>query len=93
MIPARRKQPTEKRTLTFDFTEKLASGDSVTTIASVAAATGLTISAGTLVGNLVSAQISSGAAGTDYLVSCRVNTAQGDILELDVTVEVREDAN
>jgi hypothetical protein len=92
-LPTRRKQSTEKRTITFDFTQKLAAGDTVSSISSLTAAAGLTISAGTLVGNQVSCQVSSGVDGSDYRVQCRVNTTLTDILELDVVIEVRADAN
>lgn len=92
-VPTRRKQSTEKRTLTFDFGDKLAVGDTVTTVASLTAAAGLTITVGTVVDNTVTCQVSGGSDGNDYLVQCRVNTTGGDILELDVTVEVRAEAN
>ena len=93
MLPARRKQPTETRTLTFYFTEKLASGDTVASLTSLTASAGLTVGSGSLSSNRVTVQASGGTAGNDYTVQCRVTTTQADILELDVTVEVRDDAN
>lgn len=93
MIPARQKQPTESRSQTFDFSDKLSPGDTVLSITSVLVPSGITATAGTLVGNTVTVRFSGGAAGTDYLAQVRVTTTNGDILELDCTIEVREDAN
>jgi hypothetical protein len=92
-IPTRRKQPTEKRTLTFEFAEKLAPGDALTGSPTITASSGITATAGSKSGTTVSTQVSGGTAGNEYTVSCRIGTTQGDVLELDVVVEVRDDAN
>lgn len=86
--PERTKQSTEKRTLSFDFTAKLKSGDSVSAVNSVTATpAGLTLSSSSLAANVVSIQVSGGAAGNRYDISCNVTTTPGgDILELDAIV-------
>lgn len=91
--PTRQKQPGEARTLSFDFTDKLASGDSLTGTATVTVASGLTAGTPSRTGNVVSVRLSSGTDGTDYNVQCSCATTDGDTLHLDATIEVREAAN
>lgn len=94
----RRKQPTEKRTLSFDFTRSLyregAVADTLSAIVSVDGTIGtFVVGPGSRAGNVISCQASGGDAGSDYLVTIRGATGLGDLLELTASVEVREDAN
>ena len=92
-LATRQKQAGEKRTLPFDFTSKLADDDALTGTATVTAATGLTADNVVRTGNIVTMQLSSGSAGTDYRVDCQCSTTSGDVLRLSVTIEVRADVN
>jgi hypothetical protein len=95
VTPRKWKQPAEVRIVTFDFTSKLNTGDSVTAIVGNALDTpaGITASAPTLNGNKVTAFLSGGAQDQTYRVACRVTTQQGETLELDVDIEVMDGAN
>ena len=86
------KQAGEARTVTFDFTNKLQAGDTIATVVGGALeATGITVSAPSIVGSKVSALVS---AGTDkHRISCRVTTTQGEMLELDVDVRIADGEN
>lgn len=64
---------------TIDFAAELASEGIVGCTWSVTPA-GMTIGATTFVGTLVTARLSGGATGTDYLVSATVSTSSGRIL-------------
>lgn len=92
-LPVRKKYPPENKTITFEFADKLASGDSVSTIAAVTASAGISLGTPALSGSVVSVRVSGGTSGNDYTVTCQVNTTNGDLLELKVTVEIRDDAN
>ena len=91
--PTLTKQAAEVRTVTFDFTDKLLSGDSVSALSTIEAATGITCSAGTLLSNAVTTLVSSGTAGNTYRISCRVTTTLGETLELDVNLVVADGQN
>lgn len=81
--------------MTFDFSQKVAAGDTVSALSAITGSAGLTITGATV--NTATAQafahVSGGAAGNDYTVQAEVTTAQGDILHEAVTVEIRNDAN
>lgn len=93
--PERVKQPGEKRTLSFDFTSKLKATDAVASVVSVAevGTTALTITAPSLVGNVVSVQVSGGTAGQRYNVECSIDTVLGDRLYLDVFIRISDTDN
>lgn len=90
--PTRTMQSREARYITFDFSTKLAPGDSVAAVVAVEAAAGITVSAPSLVGANVTALL-SGPSLAKHLISCRVTTAQGETLELDAVVRVAEGEN
>lgn len=96
--PERVMQPGEKRTLPFDYTLKLKTGDTVASINGgfPVAATGLTLGSPSLVGNVVSVQVSvsTGTPPNSYNVACRVTAMpSGDILELDCFVRLSDTDN
>ena len=93
--PAFRKYPTEIRTLTFYFSEKLASGDTLSGLPTVTGSVGLTLTGATIdtAASTVSVHVGGGTAGNDYEVRCEVNTTSGDLLKEAATIEVRDDAN
>lgn len=93
--PTRIKQAGEARTITFDFASKLNTGDSVASVVgnALTAAAGITAGAPTITGNKVTALISSGTADTTYRISCRVLTALGETVELDVDIRIVDGEN
>ena len=60
---------------------------------SVTADAGVTVTASTILGTTVTTTVSGGTDGVRYTVTCRVNTANGNILELDCEIAVLEGAN
>lgn len=93
MSERRTKQPDETRTLTFEFSDKLATGDALTGAATITADTGLTVAGATVSGTTVTCQVSGGAHGSNYNVSCKMSTTQGDVLELDALIAVIANEN
>jgi hypothetical protein len=92
--PTNRKYPTERRTVTFDFSEKMAvaAGETLSTV-TITVPGGITSSSPTTSGPLVSTRIGGGTAGEDYDIVCEVITSQSQTLRLVFTLEVRDDAN
>jgi hypothetical protein len=93
-LPTRRKYATEIRTITFDFSEKMdvAGGETISTVA-ISVPGGITSSAPSTAGPLISTRIGGGTAGQDYDISCEVTTSGTQTLRLVFTLEVRSDAN
>ncbi len=89
-LPTREKQPDEIRKITFDFSEKMITGDTLTGSPTMIAETGLTVGSGSIVGATVTAFVSSGTLGDKYKVTCRCSTIGGEILELDCFVKIKE---
>jgi hypothetical protein len=102
------KQSTEKRTLPFDFTDKLRDTDTVYSVNSITSDAGISVSGYLITGNEVTVQVSGGtaysragkvitaaevAAAPQYWISCNVNTMLGDILELDCLIRIDDHAN
>ena len=83
------KQPAEKRKFSMDFTQLLASGEILTSIASVTSekidgsASDLTITGTTINGNKVEMFIEDGTTGNTYRVEITVNTNGSQILQGD----------
>ena len=93
-LPTRTKYPSEVRTVTFDFSEKLdlANGEAITG-STVTVDPGITNSTVSIATPLVSFRISGGTAGQDYHVALQVTTSGSQTLKLVFTLEVRDDAN
>ena len=91
-LPVRYKQPAEIRTLTFDFSAKLAHNATLTGTPTTVGESGITVGAGTISSNgkLVSMKVSGGSLGTTYKVTCRCGATNGDTLELDCHVTIAE---
>ena len=83
------KQPAEKRKFSMDFSNLLATGESITTISSVTSeeidggTSDLTITGETLSGSNVEMFIEAGASGKTYRVEVTVNTDASQILQGD----------
>lgn len=90
-----RKQPWEIRRLKFDITDSLASGDSLVSINSIACFLGTTEATGMITntattGNYALADVSGGVDGNDYIVRVRVLTTNGDQIEDELSLIVRD---
>jgi hypothetical protein len=92
-VPVRTKQPDEIVTIPFDFSNKFPAGVTMTGFAagSPSADSGVTILGSSLSGFTALVQVSGGALGQTYNVSCRVNGSNGDRRELDVTLRIAEE--
>jgi hypothetical protein len=76
------KTPDESALFNFDFTEDLATGESIQgTPAVTASPSGLTIGTPSVSGAIVQVRLSSGATRTRYEVRCRVATDQSNTFE------------
>lgn len=85
------KQPGESRLYDIDFAPLLATGDTLSSVTSVATAqAGLTIGSPSLATPKVQVRISSGTDGTLYKLTAIVVTTNGDTLETDVFLRVEE---
>lgn len=91
------KQAWEERTLRFDLTPSLATGDTPASVSGVTVWEGTTEKTATMFsgpasisGNYVYAKIIAGESGHTYDVRLRVITTNGDRLEDDLKVLVRE---
>jgi len=95
LLPTKLMQPEETRTLTFEFGEKLAIGDSLAGPATVDVVPSGTLasSAAVVSGTRVLVRLAGGTNGADYAVNAEVATTLGDLLRLSATVQVREGAN
>lgn len=94
--PTRPKQPGEARVIPFEFADKLGTGDSISASSvagSITADAGITVAAPQQSGTLVLCKVSAGTDGQNYRISCKITTTLGEILELDVIIQVREGAN
>lgn len=93
-LPTRRKYPTEVRTATWNFADKMdvAGGETISTV-TITPPGGITASAPSISGPLVSARISGGSAGQDYDIPCQITTSGSQTLKLVFTLEVRDEAN
>ncbi|SRR6266446_9181786 len=94
--PILQKQPDEVRTVTFEFADKLNTADTITSgsvAGSITADTGITFSAPSQDVTRINTKISAGTVDQNYRVNCRITTAQGETLELDVIIQIREGVN
>jgi hypothetical protein len=90
------KQVWEERLLEFDATDSLATGDTVASISGIAVYEGtvdksLTMISGapSLIGNKAYARIIAGEDGHNYFVRVRLVTTNGDKIEDDLKILVR----
>lgn len=90
------KQPWEERQLEFDITNALATGDSLASVTSVtvlfngASQTDMVSGNPVIVGNKVYQKVISGVNNLDYTIRVRVVTTNGDKIEDEVTMKVRD---
>ncbi len=92
------KQPDEIRIITFTFASELVTGDTLTGAATIdtptatlAGVTGVpTVGVPAQTTTTVSALISAGDLGAQYVTACRCGTTLGDTLVIPVFLEIRE---
>ncbi len=96
MIPAYlrwpAKDPSDSLDYSIDWTKQLALPTTADTIATVVwtVPTGLTAGPQILSGNVTTAWLSGGTNGVEYLVTCRITTANNRIIERSVRIVVQE---
>jgi hypothetical protein len=89
------KQPWEERILEFDTSPSLAVGDSLNSVSSInvtlngVSQASMLSGSPTIVGSKVYQKIIGGEHGKDYEVSVRIITTNGEKIEDDLTVRVR----
>lgn len=98
-LPTLSKKSTERRTVTFDFTEP-ASGDPLAGEAVMKGAGGGAVPAGITVGTpdlpsgyFVTVDVSGGVHGNAYELHCTIGTASGNALDLGIWVGVDDQRN
>jgi hypothetical protein len=92
--PTRVKQPLEIKTLSFDFSAKLMPGETLLApIVVDVEGLGLTTAPPALDSPYVAVQVEGGAPNANHRLSVRAPTSNGNVLELDVIVQVREGVN
>jgi len=83
------KQPGETKIFAIEFSNQLASGDSLSTLTSVLESTGgITISSKSISGTTVLGTYSGGVDGTTYAIVAIVVTTDGETIESDVFLRV-----
>ena len=91
-----KKQPWEERQFEFDSTPALATGDTPKTIDSISVLLGDQIQSAmvsgnsSIVGNKIYQKIIGGLNGVDYIIRVRVVTTNGDKIEDEITMQVRD---
>ena len=90
-LPVRTKQPDEIRTIPFDFGPKLGVGAQLTGSPTTVAEAGITVVGSAIAAPVVNVQVSGGALGTTYKVTCKIGATNGDLLELDVNLRIAEE--
>lgn len=96
MLPVRRKYAIEQKTYTFDFSQKMAAGDTlINEVPTMEIDAGLTASNAVVdvATGTVSVRIGGGLVGQSYFVAATVRTTGGDKFKLGVTIEVTASAN
>ena len=90
------KQPWEERQLEFDVTNALATGDSVASVSSInillddVIQTSMVSGSSSITGNKVYQKVAGGYHGYDYNIRVRIITTNGDKIEDDLVMQVRE---
>lgn len=91
------KQPYEERKFSFNFASKMAEDATITSINSITSSlksgggvASLTINGQTAAGQKVEALYGGGTTGQTYKVTCKVTDSQGQELELDGLLKVKE---
>jgi hypothetical protein len=100
MIPSSLvKQPYDKRRICIDFSDALYPGDTVSSVVGVTAWEGVTDRTSTIIsgspaltGNKVYTILQAGSDGITYNIRIRVLTTNGDQLEDDISLVVRENS-
>ena len=83
------KQPSETKIFDIEFSDQLASGDSLASITSVTEATSaITIASTSITGTKVRGTYSGGVNGTTYHIVAIVVTTNGETIEVDVYLRV-----
>lgn len=82
------KDPDNAAPVSVDFTDYLADGVTVSSVA-WSAATGLTTASASLIGSVATAKISGGQEGCDYLVTAEATLSDGTTIDATVRVKVR----
>ena len=91
------KQPYEKRTIVINFIDSLLPGDSIASINGVTTwlsgvdkSSEIISGAASLLGNKVYVTLTAGTSGYTYNIRFRVGTTNGDTIEDDLDLIVRE---
>lgn len=90
------KQPWEERTLEFDVTNALGTGDTLASVSSITVLLGgvaqadMLSGSATTSGNIVYQKIIGGVNNSDYTIRVRVVTTNGDKIEDDLVMQVRD---
>jgi|WetSurMetagenome_2_1015567.scaffolds.fasta_scaffold52450_3 hypothetical protein len=90
------KQPWEERLLEFDTATSLSTGDSISSVDSVKVfyngleQVAMISGSPTISGNKVRQKIVGGTNGSDYVIRVRVVTTNGDKIEDELTMKVRD---
>lgn len=74
----------------MDWSDELDDGETISAQSVVPAPAGLTIAAVNAANGIVSWRVSGGSVGQEYIVTCRITTSSGRVLELSVRYRVGE---
>ena len=83
------KDPSAVLDYVFDWTEWLATGETIT-VHTITADTGITVDSSTESGGKVTVWLSGGTAGINYKVACKITTSAGRTDERTIWIKVVE---
>ena len=91
------KQPSEIQTKTITFANRLASGETVSSIAvtakilsSGATATSTMVSSSSLATPIATVKVKAGTSGVDYVITVKATTSSSNLHEADILMSVME---
>ena len=83
-------QPTEKLSYTVDYSEALTEGDNIDSVFAVVYPAGLTVTDVGAFDPRVKFWVTGGTSGTSYKVTLTVTTADGRVLQDEITFKIKE---
>ena len=84
------KDPDDVLSYSWDFSDFLATAETISTIAFPDFPAGLTLDSSSNTSTVATAVISGGTAGTSYDVTCRITTSAGQTKDVTLTIPVAE---
>lgn len=83
-------QPNERLSYSINYVDALKAGDGIKTVTASASPAGLTVDSPSYYGTRAKFWVSGGVSGVSYKVTVSVETLDGEHLEDEVTIKIKE---